>query len=181
MNIVERYELYSIIQELEVVLQIDGRDFEERDMDKVIRNVKTRINQQYMVDLTDQQVDSEALAMGPYRGALSVFIDNVTRIHGRMCGYGQIARYLNSLHINVGDINYLGFTIESLQQALIVLQRKRTLPMAADAIEAIKDKLSTVNTCFEKRLFILLVVSYELGFKELSATIAEILYLSIVR
>ena len=181
MDIARRYDLHTIITELEAVLQIDATDFEEHDVDIILLNVKKRIDKNYHIDLSTYKVDSDELAMSQYRNAVSVFIDNVTRIHGKVCGYGEIARYLTTLQIKVSNINYLGFTKEDLKAALIAMQRKVTQPMTEEVIKAIKEKLSTVNFCWEKRLFLVLVISYDLGFKELTAAIAEILYVGVVR
>ena len=181
MNITGCYNLHTIICELETILQIDGADLEERNMDVVIRNVKTRISRQYQIELADYKIDSDELAVGPYRNALSIFIDNVARVHGKLSGYGQIARYLTNIQISLSSINYLGFVQTELKALLIALQRKRTAVDTTDAVKAIKDRLGSINICWEKRLFILLIVSEALGFNELTAAIAEILYLSVVR
>ena len=181
MNITECYNIDGIIRELEAAFQIDGSDFEERDIDIVIKNVKTRICRQYQIDLSEHKVDSAEFEVGVYRNAVSIFIDNIARIHAKICGYCQIARYLTSMQVSLSDVNYLGYTEESLKTMLQALQRKATLPMAEDAINSVKLKLSTINNCREKRLFMLAIVSHAIGFNEVTAAVAEILYLGSLR
>ena len=60
---------------------------------------------------------------------------------------------------------------------LQLCMRGKTVPSIAASMDAIKHKVSNISTCLEKKIFLLLVVSYELGFYELLATLAEIMYL----
>ena len=181
MNIKECYNLPMIVRELEAVFQIDGQDFEEKDISILLSNVRTRILRQYQVDLNNKKIDDPELSVEPNRGATVLFIQNVMRMHSKLCGYGHIARYLTSISLSLSDIGYLGFTAESMVTTLIILQRESTLPKADDAIKAIEGKLQTVSTSLEKRIFVLIVVAYELGFYEVSSVLAELLYLSEVR
>lgn len=177
MNITECYDTDSIIRELETAFQINGSDFEERDLDLVIRNVKTRIGRQYQIDLSENKIDSAELEVGVYRNAVSIYIDNIARIHAKLCGLCQIARYMTYVQVSLSSVNYLGYTETTLKTMLVALQRKVTLPMAEEAINSVKVKLGTINNCREKRLFMLIVISHALGFYEVTAAIAEILYL----
>lgn len=176
MNITERYDLHAIIKELEFAFQIDGPDFEERDIDVMIKNIRKKISREYNIDVVEYKVNSAEVEMSPERGSISLFIDNILRIHSKFCGYEQIERYNTMSGISLSAVNYLGFTEESFEKTLKALQRAVLLPKAETAIEAIKGKLGTVNNCWEKRLCILMIVAHELGFDELTASIAEILY-----
>lgn len=181
MNISGLYSLHDIIREVETVLQIDGKDFEERDIDVIIKNVKMRIGRQHQIDLTNATLDSTSLEIGPYRMPLSIFLDNATRLHSKLCGYCGVMRYQCQKSFDLGDINYLGFVEEDLKSILVRLQRRVTMSEVEPLLKAIKNKLGMVNLCWEKRLFIIMIVAYELGLKEISASVAEILYLNIVR
>ena len=176
MNIADRYDLHEIIKELETALQIDGVDFEERDIDVLIRNIRLKISRQYQINLTDYKVCDTEIELSDFRKSVSLFIDNITRLHSKICGYSQIARFMTSSGISLSSVNYLGFTEETFVKTLLALQRKISQPKAEASIQAIKGKLGTVNNCWEKRLCILLVVSHEIGFYELTASIAEVLY-----
>lgn len=176
MTISEMYDIDRILTDMEVAMQIDGKDYGEKDMDVVIRNVKTRIARQYHVDLSTCKVDDPALYVDKFRNASVLFVENITRIHAMMCGYLQCARYNTSCIVRPSNVNYLGYNDESLMTFLSLCQRKKTLPSVKESIEGLKQKLASVNATREKRLFLLLVVSYEIGFYEVAASAAEILY-----
>lgn len=176
MDISNCYLLYDIIRELEVAYQIEGEDFEETDTDIVIKRVKQKLGRQYQINIMEFKATAPELEMSQFRNSLSLLIDNITAIHAKVCGYTQIERYTMKSGISLSDINYLGFTEVTLKETLIALQRQDTMPLAEESIQAIKTKLGTISNCWEKRIFVLLVVSYELGFYEMTAALAEILF-----
>ena len=181
MDITSCYDIDSIIREFEAAFQVDGTDFEERDVDVILKNVKTRVGRQYQVDLTEFKIDSPEFDIGVYHNAAALFIDNVARLHAKLCGLCQICRYLTVVNISLSDINFLGYTEESLKTMLQALQRKATLPMAEEAVQSVKRKLGSINNCREKRLFLIMVISYTIGFHEVTASVAELLYLGGLR
>lgn len=177
MTISDNYDIDSILTQLEIALQVDGSDYAEKDIDKVVKNVRTRIARQYQVDLSGTKINDPALFASNFRNASVLFVENVTRIHSLLCGYLQIVRYKCSVLVRPSNVNYLGFNDDNLMFFLSLCQREQTLPRVTESIESIKSKLASVNSCREKRMFLILVVSYELGFYEVMASIAEILYL----
>lgn len=181
MKVKDCYNLHDIIRELEVVFQIDGRDFEEKDVDVLLANVKTRISRQYQIDAVSYRIDSDELTMGESRKAVILFVDNVARIHAKLCGYGQILRYNQLNEISLSSINFLGFEESSLKTTLVAMQREYYLPKISENIAAIKTKLGAINNCWEKRLFILAIVACELGFSEVTACIGEILFMGMLK
>lgn len=177
MTISDNYDIDKIITQLEIALQIDGQDYAEKNIDVVVKNVKTRIARQYQVDLSGTKIDDPMLFVDKFRNASTLFVENVTRIHGLLCGYLQICRWKSTVLIRPSNVNYLGFNDNDLMHFLMICQKERTLPSTVEGMESIKGKLSSVNACREKRLFLILVVSYELGFYEVMSSVAEILYL----
>ncbi len=181
MKIADCYDLHALIRELEVAFQVDGSDFEERDIDVLVKNVKTRVSRQYQIDVLSYKVDADELTMSESRKAVVLFIDNIARIHSKLCGYAQLVRYKAANEISLSDINYLGFEETSLKTTLVAMQREHYLPQVEENIAAIKTKLGVINNCWEKRLFVLAVVAYELGCSEVTACIAEILYQGMIK
>ena len=51
------------------------------------------------------------------------------------------------------------------------------MPNIDAAMQAIKRKFGSVNSCLEKKLILIMIVAYEFGLYELVASIAEIFYL----
>lgn len=174
MNITDCYDLPSLIREMEAALQIEDADFEEQDMDIIISNVKKRISRQYQINLSDYKINADELAFSDFRKSLSLFVDNIARIHAKFAGYAQIERYHTKYQTDLNKINYLGFDEKSLRTALLAIHTKIMQPRVTDVIKAIKGKLGTINTCIEKRLFMLIVITHELGFNEVAACISEI-------
>lgn len=177
MNIAEIYDINRIIINLEIAFQIDGTDYAEKNIDTIIKNIKNRIIRQYQVDLTNNKITDDAIAMGRSRNQASLFIENVANLHSQLCGYLQIVRYTSYVTVKPINVNYLGFTDKSLMGFLQLCIRQSTIPAAANPMEAVKLKVSSINNCIEKKLFLILIVAYELGFNEVMAAIAEILYL----
>lgn len=177
MDISSLYDINRIIINLEVALQIDGQDYAEKDVNTIIRNVKQRIIRQYQVDLTNCKITDDDLSIGRSRNSAVLFIENVANLHGQLCGYLQIVRYTGEVQIKPINVNYLGFVEKSLMSVLQLAMRRKTVPTLHDAMEAVKIKVGSINNCMEKKIFLIMIVAYELGFNEIMAAAAEILYL----
>lgn len=180
MNITERYNLHDIIRELELALQIEDGDLRETDMDVLITNIKKKINVQYNVDITDFKIDSAEVELSPQRDSASLFIDNIARIHAKLCGYYQVRRYLYNSEISMADINYLGITRESFKVNIRALERAYYQPRATSFIEILKQRLPNISNSWEKRILVLVVVCIEIGFPEVAASLAEIIHGSLM-
>ena len=177
MNIVETYDIQRIIINLEIAFCIDGMDYAEKNIDTIIKNIKNRIIRQYQVDLTECKITDESLNISGSRNPASLFIENVAQLHSQLCGYLQIVRYTSYVTIKPINVNYLGFTDKALMGFLQLCIRQSTIPAIANPMEAVKLKVSSINNCIEKKLFLIMIVAYELGYNEVMAAIAEILYL----
>lgn len=177
MDISTLYDINRIVNSIEAALQIDGVDYAEKDMDVVIKNVKNRIIRQYQIDLTQVKITDTSLYLGKSRNKAAMFTENIAALHGQLCGYLQIARFTQEIKVRPVNVNFLGFTEKSLTSMLQLCLRKKTLPGVNEAFEAIKIKVCSINNCLEKKVFMIMIVCHELGFDEMVAAIAEILYL----
>lgn len=180
MNIKDNYSLSTVLKELEAVLQIDGIDYEEIDSERLLQNVKKRIEKQYQLDLSDTSYGATMVNNMAYQGSLVIFIDNVSRVHSILCGYAQICRFTMEIPISLSSINYMGFTRETLKEVLVSAQVNSKMVAISRAMEAIGEKLATLNLCYEKRLLTCFYVVYKLGLYELTAALAELLYTSMI-
>lgn len=179
MNIGECYDLHSIIKELELALQIEDGDLRETDMDKLMANIKKKIAIQYNVDLTGFKINSPEIELSQRREDAALFIENIARIHAKLCGYAQVKRYLYTNEISMEDINYLGLTRDSFKKNIIAMEREYFQPRVSSFIEVLKQRLPNISNSWEKRLLVLAVVTIELGFTEVAASIAEIIHRSL--
>lgn len=177
MNISEMYAINQIVLDLETALQIDGQDYGEKDVDVILDNIKNRIIRQYQIDLRDKKITDESLYIGGNRSSAVLFVENITQLHGRLCGYLHVARYQTHVIVRPLNINYMGFAQGSLMAFFMACMTARTLPDCTTAMQAIKRKFGSINSCIEKKLILIMLVCHDFGFDELVAAIAEIFYL----
>lgn len=177
MNISEMYDINRILLDIEMALCIDGKDYGEKDILTIFKNVRTRIIRQYQLDLTDKKIDDSSLYIGKTRSAAVLFIENISVLHSRLCGFLHIVRFHKQISISPANINYMGFTPNSFNSLLIAATESRMMPNLEVSMKAIANKFATVNTCIEKKLILIMLLSYEFGLYEMVAAIAEVLYL----
>lgn len=180
MTITEQYDVTRIIGDIEVALCIDGKDYAEKDVDVIFESIYNRIIRQYQLDLHNRKITDADLYVGKSRPQAVLFVENISALHGRLCGYLQIARYHKQVTIRPANINYMGFSDTSFRSFFIAAQAAYTQASIESATRAIKGKFGTVNSCTEKRLILILLVCHVLGFNEMVATIAEIMYLGMM-
>ena len=177
MEISTLYDINQICIEIEKALMIDGTDYAERDISTIITNVKNRIIRKYQLDLTDIKIYDEALYIGKQRASAVMFVENVSILHARLCGYLQIVRYTGEVQVKPINVNYLGFQDYSLNSLMQLCMRQKTLSKIGNGLSALETKVCTISNCIEKKLFLILIIAYELGLYELMAAVAEIIYL----
>lgn len=56
MNISEMYDINRIVLNIEVALQIDGKDYGEKDVNVIMENIMGRIIRQYQIDLHNRKI-----------------------------------------------------------------------------------------------------------------------------
>lgn len=180
MRIADNYNLEALVLELEVALQIDGVDFEVPRIETVVQEVRKRIARQYQIDLQKLSLDDVNIEKALWSQSALLLMDNLTMLHGKVTGYNQITRWKRKSDLALSSINYLGYTKASLKAVLAALQMYKTQPTADAAMQSIKEKIVTVPLCLEKRIFMVLIVTWELGCTELTAALAEILYMGLL-
>lgn len=177
MDISVLYDINDISIDLEKALMIDGPDYAERDFSVILNNVRQRIIRQYQLDLTNAKIYDESLYIGKQRSSASMLVENISIIHARLCGYLQIARYSGEIIIKPINVNYLGIQQKSIRGVLQLCMRRKTVESAKNGMLVFESRIGSLSNCLEKKMFLLMTVSYELGFYEIVAAIAEILYL----
>lgn len=182
MRLKDDYELESVIRGLEVALQVDGSTYDEKDISKAIMDVKKRLTRQYVhIDFINFRIgDPEIEKLGDAASTVVLFLDGIASVHSKLCAYTQIVRFTCNCPVDLMKINYLGIEEDSLKTNIMKMERERLLPSIEPVIKAIEDRLNSISYCLEKRIIMLLVISYELGLYEITATIAELLHISMV-
>lgn len=169
--------LDKLLTEMELAIKLSGKDYMESSYDSILRNVKQRINKEYQIDLNLGKINDVSFETGIYRSAVALFLDTMAMVHSKLCAYCQICRYTVHNDISLSSINYMSYTQESMKKTLKALQREKTRVKAEESIEMMKSKIMTIKTSNEKRLFMLLLLAWDIGLYEIVACIAEILYL----
>lgn len=177
MTISDLYDIEKILLNLEVALLIDGNDYANKNVDSIISEIKKRIIRQYHVDLTDKKIDDESLCNGRDRGSVILFIENIGQYHAQLAAYLDIVGYANEIKIKPIKVSYVGLEEESLMSILRRLARKKTMASAEQAIQVLAHNMAYIEKSIEKRVLLIMIVAYELGFYELCAVCAEILYI----
>lgn len=133
------------------------------------------------IDFVNYKIgDPEIEGLGDAASTVVLFLDGIASVHSKLCAYTQIVRYTCNCPVDLGRINYLGIEEDSLKTNIMKMERERMLPLVESVIKAIEDRLNSISYCLEKRIIMLLVVTYELGLYEITATIAELLHISMV-
>jgi hypothetical protein len=169
------HDFFGVISEMEVALCIDGEDYSTRDIDMSMSKIKQRLQRQYSIDLSGTMTETYA---GTIIGdEVKNFLDNMQFMYNRVCGCSHYFRYVGQVPINLSKINYLGITKESMLSVLKLLQCEGRQDSLSSAMDQIKSKIGTIPMSNEKKLYMILYVSYKMELFELSAAVAEILYL----
>lgn len=171
------HDFYSNIKELEVILCIDGVDYATRDIDIAISNIKDRISKQYYIDFNNTNNVDNIYNNTVVNNEVNVFVDNIFFMYNKICGSSHYFLYSGKIPVNLSKVNYMGITKDSMLGVLKLLQVEGNYEIVVEAMEQIKYKIGTVPMCNEKRLFMLLYVSYILKLYELTSVIAQILYI----
>lgn len=181
MTISDNYNLADIILHLETTLQIDGGDYGERDIDVIMKNIYLRIQRQYQIDLTNTQLTDESLYIGPTRESAILLIDNVSQLHARLSGYLQIIRYRRSditeesiAEVHGSNVNYFSMSIQQFADAMRAFSVSARVTQMGNIVKYLGNTFATVSNNTEKRLLLLLLVSYKFGLYEITSAIAEI-------
>lgn len=178
MQISDMYDITRIVRDIETALCIDGVDYGEKDIDTIIENVTNRIIVQHQIDLHGRTLKDSDLYIGRSRSSAVLFVENIALMHARLCGYAAaIIRYNRRVTIRPVNINYMGFTSETLKSFYMAAQMEATMPSINTAISAIGRKFGSVNSCIEKQIMLIMIVAYHIGAYELVAGLAEIMYM----
>ena len=181
MRLQDSISLELIIRELEGVMGVDLEDYEVSTFSEIVARVKSRIRANYAVDVDTAGFDKE-ISQSPELLAQSAvtFLQAIGSIYESVCAYGHKVRFTQYNEIDLRKVKCFGFTESSLKATLFTAQTSRTIERASDALYTVVNSLYSIQLCFEKRLFIVAMLAYEFGLKELAAAIFEIFALSLI-
>lgn len=181
MTICENYNLSDIVLKLETVLQIDGRDYGEKDVSVIMDNIYKRIMRQYQIDLSDKKLTDEELFIGTSRESAILLLDNITQLHAKLAGYTQLIRYKNSqaskntsIEVRGRNISYFGASQKGFVAFIRASMFEDLINSTDQAFDYMISKFGTISKCMEKRLLLIMIVARKLGLHELVSCVCEI-------
>lgn len=173
----DNYSLERILEETETILSIEAIDVNSKSFDTLLEKVRVNINRQYNIDLREGKQLSEQLDnLGVCKTTASVFMENLTMMHSKICGLTNILRFTRQTEVALNHISYCGVAVNSMLEALQYLQADRSYRKAEITIKYLEKQITEVMTCNEKRLLVILLIAFELGIEEIVMAIAEYLY-----
>lgn len=181
MTISERYNLSDIVLKIETVLQIDGRDYGERDVSIIMDNIYKRMARQYGLELADKKLTDEELYIGTSREKAFLLLDNIAQLHAQLSGYTQLIRYKSNqagkaknIEVRGRNISYFGASQNGFTNFIRACMFESQVNSVEQAFDFMISKFGTISKCMEKRMLLIMIVARKFGLHELVSCIAEI-------
>lgn len=171
------FSLKDILLLFENTLRIE---YEESDCLKIIKSAKQKLENAYQVKLDkpvyDVQAQNELVS-----DALNMFLAELAEGVKNLSAFTNMVMFSKIPSISLADVNYLGFTRETLTTALKYLQDKALYEKRQSIIPPLRNAVSNIEMSQIKRLFVIMLVMEELGIKEGVAVVAQHLYIGGLR
>ena len=170
----DAFTLPQALLSLENTLRIE---YTENDVSRVIKDAKQRLENAYQCRL-DKPVYTVQAENALVSENLNVFMQELS------AGYKQITALIShsiwekhKIPLNLADVNYLGFTSETINTLLNMLCDSSSFERKGNSLAAVTNALNSVEMCQIKRLFIVMLTLDELGMTDVAAACAQLLYL----
>jgi len=167
------FTLQDILLSFENVLRIE---YTENDAYAIVKRAKQKLENAYQCRLDkpvyEVQANNELVSEN-----LSVFLQELSDGYKKLTALVSLSMFSKRPPINLADVNYLGFTRESLATGLKYLQDQLKYESRDGITPAIYNALNNMEMSQIKRLFIVMLVLESLGIFEGVAACAQLLYL----
>lgn len=173
MMLADMFTLQQVLRSFETTLFLE---YEERDVPSILKAAQQRLENAYQCRL-DQPVYA-ALMQNEFVGTeLTVFLEKVAECVKQLAALNSVALFTKKPPVNLADVNYLGFTAETVRTGLAYLQDRILYEKRVDAISDFTRALSNLEMSQIKRLFIIMLMLERLGISEGVAACAQLLYI----
>ena len=150
-------------------------EYTEKDTNRILTASKHALENAYQCKLDEPvyvvQAKNELVSEN-----LNVLIVEIAACVQQLAALNSITAFEKRAPINLSDVNFLGFTRESLSTALKYLQDRILYEKRDQIIPALKAALNNVEMSQIKRLFIIMLALEQLGIPEGVAVCAQLLY-----
>ena len=151
-------------------------EYTETDVSRIIKVSKQKLENAYQCRL-DQPVYTVQAQNELVSENLNVFLQELAECLKQLTALTSISMFTKKPPINLADVNYLGFTSETLTTALKYLQDRVCYEKRSTIVPALVGALNNVEMSQIKRLFIVMLVMEKLGIYEGVAACAQLLYI----
>ncbi|MDR1523181.1 MAG: hypothetical protein LBS29_04455 [Endomicrobium sp.] len=165
--------LQDILLSFENILRIE---YSENDISRIMRSAKHKLENAYQVKL-DKTVYEIQAQNQLVSDNIQVFIEQLFEAVKSMTAFTHIVMFTKVNKLSLADVNYLGFTAETLRAALKYLQDKQLYEKRHSVIPAIRNAVNNIEMSQLKRLFVIMLVLEDLGLKEGVSAVAQYLYI----
>lgn len=170
-----KLSLTDVLMGFENVLKID---YQDSDVEKIVRNSKQRLENLYGIklsgDIYEDQLDNRMTG-----DIIDLFLTQVLDKMKSLALIMSISLFDKHYGESLRDFNYLGFTEEDMKEALKYLQDEVLYEKRKLFYDQIVKAASNIEVSNTKRLLVIMAVLEHLGIKEGVALIAQYLYLGI--
>lgn len=168
----DMFSLKQVLLSFENTLRIE---YKEQDVYKILKAAKQKLENAYQCKLDDPvyvvQAQNELVSEN-----LNVFLRELSECLKQLTLLTSNAVFAKKIPISLADVNYLGFTSETLSVALKYLQDRVLYEKRDQFLPAISGALNNVEMSQIKRLFIIMLMLEKLGIPEGVSACAQLLY-----
>lgn len=169
----DMFTLQQVLLSFENTLRIE---YTENEVARVIKAARQKLENAYQCRL-DQPVYTVQAQNELVSENLNIFLQEVAECLKQLTVLTSVAMFTKKPPINLADVNYLGFTSETLTTALKYLQDRICYEKRSTIVPAITGALNNVEMSQIKRLFIIMLMMESLGLQEGVAACAQLLYI----
>lgn len=174
--IADLYSLGDILMDCEATLRLQYDEANQNNVAAILKAAKERLENAYQCRL-DEPVYTVQAKNALVANDLEIFVKEAGSCVERLSTLTMLTMFTKKPPINLADVNFLGFTRESLTMALRYLQDKVLYAERGPLIVPIRNALNNIEMSHVKRLFIIMLAFENLGMEEGTAACAALLYL----
>lgn len=174
--IADLFSLGDILLDCEATLRLQYDEGNQNNVAAILKSAKERLENAYQCRL-DEPVYVVQAKNALVANDLEIFIKEASSCIERLCTLVVLTLYSKRPPVNLSDVNYLGFTRESLTMALRYMQDKVRYAERTPLLPPLKNALNNIEMSHVKRLFIIMLAFENLGLEEGVAACASLLYL----
>lgn len=171
------FDITTEINTLQGLLHIQDSDF-GLDGETAIAQVQQRLGAAYNLDLTKHKLTDDVCSLSK---GIPELLRNLSAVYARVTAYTQLQRFYNKSNVQIKNIGYLGFAVDSTTQLLAACNNCDYSAVLADPIKTVIAKYDTLAISVERKLTLILLLMYQLGIYEFTGAIADLFLVGVFK